>query len=131
MKECKKCEIEKNLDEFYKNSKNSKSGLSAWCKECQKKDKKEHYKNNKSTYIQNGLDGRRWFIEFKKTLKCERCGFSHPAALDFHHIDPSTKLFSFGNINPVYKNKEKILDEIKKCEVLCSNCHRIHHSFNY
>jgi ribosomal protein S27AE len=31
------------------------------------------------------------FADFKATLKCNRCGFNHPAALDFHHTDPTIK----------------------------------------
>jgi len=66
MKECSKCKIGKDIEEFYKNLNNIKTGLSAWCKGCHKKNLKEHYKNNKSTYIQNGLNGKKWFMELKK-----------------------------------------------------------------
>lgn len=131
MKECGRCKVEKSVDEFYKNNKNLKTGLSCWCKECQKRDKKIHYKNNKDKYIQNGLNGKKWFMDYKRTLKCNRCGFNHPAALDFHHIDPSTKSFKMSNIAHVESNKAIIMEEISKCEVLCANCHRVEHSINY
>jgi hypothetical protein len=66
-----------------------------------------------------------WFT-FKSTLKCSKCGFDHIAALDFHHEDPSTKL---GNVHRFVSNGQfaKAYEEIKKCIVLCANCHRIHH----
>ena len=66
-----------------------------------------------------------WFT-FKGTLKCTKCGFSHIAALDFHHEDPTTKL---GNVHRFVSNGQfaKAYEEIKKCIVLCANCHRIHH----
>ena len=55
---------------------------------------------------------------------CARCGYNeHPAALDFNHLDPSTKSF---RIASDYTTKEKLMEEISKCEVLCANCHRIH-----
>ena len=130
MKECKKCKECKNLDEFHQNLRNKKTGLSSWCKVCQKENKKDHYKNNREKYIQNGLKVREWFLELKKGLKCNRCGFSHPAALDFHHINPTTKSFRRSDVSPSEKNREKILDEIKKCEVLCANCHRIEHAIH-
>lgn len=66
------------------------------------------------------------FITKYKTPCCE-CGEDHPAVLDFHHVDPSQKSFS---INEGIKNKvscAKMLTEIEKCIVLCSNCHRKHH----
>lgn len=67
----------------------------------------------------------KWY-SFKATLKCTNCGFSHKAAMDFHHEDPSTKIDSVHRLinNGQYK---KAYEEMKKCIVLCSNCHRIHH----
>ena len=48
------------------------------------------------------------------------------AALDFHHEDPTTKE---GNVHRFVSNGQfaKVYEEIKKCIVLCANCHRIHH----
>jgi hypothetical protein len=131
MRICSKCKQEKEASDFYKDRKNKVSGLSSWCKTCQTSDKKIHYINNKNYYIWRGLENKKWFYEFKKTLSCNRCGFAHPAALDFHHVDPTTKSFNFGSINPVLKNKDAIMNEIAKCEVLCSNCHRIEHAKHY
>lgn len=63
---------------------------------------------------------------FKATLCCTKCGFNHTAALDFHHIDPSTKT---GSVNAFVSNGRYALamKETAKCVVLCANCHRIHH----
>lgn len=67
---------------------------------------------------------RGWFDEYKKTLKCEYCGYNRCyEALDFHHKDLKEKEFNIGH-SFFKKGKEKILEEIKKCIVLCSNCHR-------
>jgi len=69
---------------------------------------------------------REQWQEFKATLACEKCGQNHPATLDFHHIvrDKSNRkvheLLRNWNISAAKK-------EIKKCQVLCANCHRIHH----
>lgn len=64
-----------------------------------------------------------WFEEYKSTLRCE-CGENHPAAIDFHHLDPSVKE---GEVSIGVRrrwSKQRILDEISKCKVMCSNCHR-------
>jgi len=68
---------------------------------------------------------KEWYA-FKSTLKCTDCGFFHIAALDFHHEDPKTKL---GNVHEFISNGQfaKAYEEIKKCVVLCANCHRIRH----
>lgn len=59
--------------------------------------------------------------------KCNRCGYNENiVALEFHHIDPNEKEFQIGSVSN--KSWESIINEIKKCELLCSNCHRIEHS---
>ena len=39
-----------------------------------------------------------------------------------HHIDPNTKEFCIG-ANSTSKSEEVLVNEIKKCVCLCSNCH--------
>ena len=60
---------------------------------------------------------------YKQTLKCYKCGESRHWVLDFHHRDPSIK---DGTITQMLLNssREKLLQEIDKCDVLCANCHR-------
>lgn len=63
--------------------------------------------------------------------KCQRCDETHPAALQFHHRDPSTKLFPVTTkqiTTPKRFPWEMIVEEIMKCDLLCSNCHAKHHS---
>lgn len=72
---------------------------------------------------------KEWFNLYKKNLKCEKCGFNHPAALDFHHTNPSEKEFSISQLKH-FGSKEKLMKELEKCVVLCANCHRIHHYDN-
>ncbi len=67
-----------------------------------------------------------WVWEFKKKLRCSICGEDHPSCLDFHHRDPSKKEFSMGRLLRK-SNKEDAMKEIKKCDILCSNCHRKMH----
>ena len=54
--------------------------------------------------------------------KCIRCGYDTCLkALEFHHIDPSKKDFTISN------DHFRLLDaveEIKKCILICSNCHK-------
>jgi hypothetical protein len=91
---------------------------------------REHYlktleKTKRRTKDVKAKEKIKWYT-FKSTLKCAHCGFSHVAAMDFHHEDPATK---DGNVHDYISNGQfaKAYEEIKKCIVLCANCHRIHH----
>ena len=56
--------------------------------------------------------------------KCCICGFdSFQEGLDFHHVNPEEKSFSFGPQAPT-KALEKQLEELRKCILVCANCHR-------
>lgn len=92
---------------------------------------KTHYKNHKEEYIKRASDtkkeARRWWANFKSSLSCQNCGFSHHQALDFHHLDrhPDNQKLNILVGNGMIK---AALEEIKKCAVLCANCHRrLHH----
>lgn len=63
--------------------------------------------------------------------KCEICGYNKClGALDFHHLDPSQKDFTISNSN-IYKNLDKLKEEVDKCILVCANCHReIHYKEN-
>lgn len=68
---------------------------------------------------------KKWFKEIKGQLRCEQCGENHPACLEFHHLNPSEKEINLSEAVAIKGwSKNKILDEIDKCVVLCSNCHK-------
>jgi len=60
-----------------------------------KQKRKEYYERNKAAHIARAAVGRtkakeRW-QQFKTTLSCTKCGESHPATLDFHHVIKENK----------------------------------------
>ncbi|WP_201377047.1 hypothetical protein [Ktedonobacter robiniae] len=68
------------------------------------------------------------FNQYKTTLCCIRCGENHPACLHFHHRDPAEKDFAMCDIiGRSYISAKRLEKEIAKCDVLCGNCHAIHH----
>jgi hypothetical protein len=100
--------------------------------EGQRKSKARWYRKNKE-YVkaqakrrQNGL--RRWLREYKSTAECDICRENHPACLEFHHRDPSRKEIDIVRCPGNGWSIERMLREIAKCRVLCSNCHRKLHS---
>lgn len=59
--------------------------------------------------------------------KCHDCQQSfHLDCYDFHHLDESKKLFDWRGMQ--LTSKERRDEELKKCILLCANCHRIRHS---
>lgn len=57
--------------------------------------------------------------------KCSDCGYKgNPAAFEFHH--ERGKDFTLGGA--ANRRWELVKRELKKCILLCSNCHRIRHS---
>ena len=56
--------------------------------------------------------------------KCERCGYDkYIGALEFHHLNPEEKDFTLSHLK-IYSFNQVIIDELDKCMLLCSNCHR-------
>jgi len=63
--------------------------------------------------------------EYLETHPCVECGETHPATLDFDHIDPSIKSFDIGRaVAGSHRGWDSIYKEIQKCQVMCANCHR-------
>ena len=57
--------------------------------------------------------------------KCCICGFDkYQEALEFHHVNPEEKEFQIGGGNTIIKALDKQLQELKKCILVCANCHR-------
>lgn len=61
--------------------------------------------------------------------KCVDCGYyEHTCALDIHHLDPSIKDTGFSHMSSW--KWERVEIEIKKCILLCKNCHAVRHQRN-
>lgn len=140
---CSRC-TRKNLtkNDFYKRNSRPK-GISSACKECEKKrcndyskkfphKRKETVNNWKQkqtrekfkTYEQKSIAKLNIIIDQAKNIPCMDCGVSYPIfVMDFDHRDPSQKI---GCVRTLVKKKSEriIREEIAKCDVVCSNCHR-------
>lgn len=78
-----------------------------------------------SEYVCNHVKKRKKDLVSLFGGRCCICGFdAFQEALEFHHIDPSTKSFGLTDSNAVTKALEKQLEEARKCVLLCANCHR-------
>lgn len=104
-------------------------------KEKQRQAQHEHYLNNLDKYKNSRRKNRNerdvWFLDLKKQKQCVKCGEEDHRCLEFHHKKPNTKSFSITDAVRFGLSEEKILNEIKKCDPLCANCHRIEHYVTY
>ena len=93
---------------------------------------KQFQKGNKNEHVGDKCSSC-WSREYKKARmekarqflggKCCLCGYDKcKSALEFHHTDGETK--EFGISNKINCSWDKILEELKKCVLVCSNCHR-------
>ena len=65
----------------------------------------------------------REYIRSLKSKPCMDCGgIFHPVSMDFDHVR-GVKVIQISKL--VGCNKERILAEVSKCDVVCSNCHRV------
>ena len=129
-KRCPKCGEVKRLDDFAKN-KRRKDGLQSHCKACKKLVDAKHYRENKEKqFIRvkiNKAKLKQEIDDIKERAGCLYCGESDPCCLDFHHTNKDDKT---SGISSMFNNSSRgaIFEEIKKCEVVCANCHRKLHA---
>jgi len=126
---CNGCQKFKLISEFWK--KHDKP--QARCKDCQRTYHKKHYKNNLESYKdrakkrnQEITQALKTIIHAQKDKPCQDCGIKYPHyVMDFDHLPGEQKLFNMARATCLQPSSEKLMVEIQKCDVVCSNCHRI------
>lgn len=112
---CSKCDVLLTGDNCYKQKKSNGNYTSyPTCKKCH------------SEFVVE-----RW-IQLKKDVvesmggQCADCkGVFSYEVYDLHHLDPSQKEYNWSKIKKI--NEEKRQLELKKCVLLCANCHAQRH----
>lgn len=65
---------------------------------------------------------------FKSLGGCKHCGETNPICLDFHHDNADDKYDTISSLVRGQRTIDVIFAEMKKCTVLCANCHRKLHA---
>lgn len=90
-------------------------------------DQRWHYRNverNTERTLSRRSELRSWLDARKRKRGCSRCAVDTPACLDFHHRNEETKRMAVGRMITFGYGKDMLREEIRKCDVLCANCHR-------
>lgn len=139
---CYKCKKDKPLKDFHKDA-NDKDGHARLCRICTSAYAREYYAKNlerqqagsRKRYLENKdvIKGRargrrdrrkRHLRRYKAMCGCAHCGYKDsPVALDFHHTGDKS-----GEVSRMLSHtRSELFKEVRKCIVLCANCHRIEH----
>lgn len=124
IKECEYCE--ENFTAFLKEV---KKGYQSCCSiDCSNK----NMTKGKTGEKHNSYKGKVDFVDkIKKEESCSNidCSEADPSVLCFHHTSSEEKVGDVSRmaISGEY-SLEDIKEEVRKCDILCHNCHRIHHS---
>jgi dTDP-4-amino-4,6-dideoxygalactose transaminase len=113
-KVCSICKSRKLIKHFGKRY--DYDAYRSYCRKCHL-DKAAKEKSERRAYVSN----------YKKLKGCNICGYNDERALVLHHKNPKEKTLEVSNMISRNYSSEKIKKELKKCEVLCQNCHAILH----
>lgn len=129
MARCKKCHANKQKayqKQNYKKIKQYQKQYTETNKEIISKQRKDHYQNNKEKIAKKQKDlyaKNKEKIDNFKRVPCADCGNIFPTVcMDFDHVR-GRKLYNIANMKS--QRWELVEAEIAKCDVICSNCHRI------
>ena len=103
-----------------------------YCKECSREYIKEHYKKNTSYYIAKAKVRKQkvrqehfsYIESYLERHPCVDCGETDILVLEFDHRDRKDKCYDISVLTMKGVKLQRVIDEIAKCDVRCSNCHR-------
>lgn len=108
----------------------SKSTVSYYCNSDVKEKTLERSRKvsneTKNNYRRKRVAYYREFIwRYKRICGCAKCGNKDPRVLDYDHIDGKDKIDIISRMAGQTVSMKNLKEEIKKCQILCANCHRI------
>lgn len=123
-KVCTQCKIDKPLSEY-----GMRLGRKHYtCKDCLNEKQKMAYRKNKKYWLdmnrRKRAENRDRYNATKDGKPCSECGGFYPSyVMDYDHRDPDSKIMPISKM--MGYSWWFIQEEIDKCDLLCSNCHRI------
>lgn len=124
MRICTNCKQDLELVDFYKKGR----GYQSWCKVCANERAKQHYRDNQKNKIaytkkrkrRQVEENRQFIVNYLSTHSCVDCSETDIVVLEFDHRDDKSHAVS----SMFRMSKDRLIEEISKCDVRCANCHR-------
>ena len=126
MKQCSRCKETKDNSAFWKKGATS---LQSQCRACSKEVNSSRYRRfvererqRLAKVRKDGLAKFKKWLEEVKAVPCADCGIRYNTwVMDFDHVR-GTKAFNIGSAAGF--KRERLEEEVAKCDVVCANCHR-------
>lgn len=129
-KTCFECKDDLPVTSFGERKRNGKTYLKSRCRPCWAAYIRRYRKDPKRMAAHRARDAKRqqelyeWHASLK-TGPCVDCTRSfNPWQMDFDHLPGTDKDRAVSEMVRAGCSKERILEEIKKCELICACCHR-------
>lgn len=127
MKRCPRCKTTKPLTDFHK-SRLRRDSVQSICIKCRAEIDRERYERTRGTQArrQTKREFKRsrsdWLRSLKAGRPCTDCGkVLPPEAMQWDHRPGTEKIGDVSTLTGL--SMQRILDEIAKCDLVCTNCH--------
>lgn len=125
-KYCRYCKRRKSIKQFAARKGTTRSNR---CRQCQRDYAKQHYRENRQRYAERNLEYKaeiKQLVRQAKAKPCMDCGMQYPyCVMDFDHQPEFEKRSAVSMMENGRYNMQRVVEEIAKCQVVCSNCHRL------
>jgi hypothetical protein len=121
---CAQCGELKPLSEYH----NSRTGQYTYCRDCRNSYDRRYYReHSRSARLERRgaqiTAARLWMAELKSGVPCADCGETFPIyVMQWDHLPEFEKIAEVSSM-VASRTREAVLEELKKCELVCANCH--------
>jgi hypothetical protein len=99
------------------------SGRQSYCRACQKEWDAAWYQTTKVKADRQAHV--EWMDSLKDGVPCADCGRTYPTyVMEWDHLPDAIKTLVLADARRAAFSKERILEELEECELVCANCHR-------
>lgn len=104
---------------------------SSYCTLCRREYDSRYFKANVVVKSASAATLKRELLKWYNGLKhgkiCMQCGGGpfHACQLDYDHMPGHHKVLEVSKMVRLGYSKEKVMQEISKCQLICASCHRL------